>query len=65
MELIDKEVDFATYCPKCVYWETAEDDDPCHECLQNPSNQNSHIPINLKFAKPEENTRKRGHYGSK
>lgn len=63
MELFDKEVDFATYCPKCVYWEASEDEDPCFECLQNPSNTHSHLPINMKFAKPEEDFRKKSRHG--
>lgn len=63
MELTDKEVDFAKYCPKCVYWESKETEDPCFECLQNPSNQNSRMPVNLKFARPEEDTRRGRRHG--
>lgn len=50
MELIDKEVYFHIYCEKCAYKDVPESDDPCHECLNYPVNQNSHKPINFKEA---------------
>lgn len=43
-----KEVDFYKYCPTCQYKETAEGEEPCNECLTNPSNVNSHKPVNYK-----------------
>ena len=43
-----KEVYFDKYCSKCVYKNKDEKDDPCDECLCNPSNENSHKPVNFK-----------------
>lgn len=45
MEIIDKIVDF-TMCKTCKYEDTADYLDPCHECLNNPTNVNSRRPIN-------------------
>lgn len=47
METIMKHVDF-TYCTKCKYFDTAEDQEPCNECLNNPVNEYSHKPVNYK-----------------
>lgn len=43
-----KEVYFDQYCKTCKYFETPEMDDPCNECLANPSNMHSHKPTNWK-----------------
>lgn len=43
-----KEVYFHQYCPRCLYKEAPEGEDPCNECLANPSNEYSHKPINFK-----------------
>ncbi len=43
-----KEVYFNEYCSKCKYKDTSEADDPCDECLNNPSNVDSHKPVNFK-----------------
>lgn len=40
-----KEVYFGDYCPKCKFYETEETDDPCNECLNEPSNEDSHKPV--------------------
>lgn len=48
MEFIDKEVYFDKYCKTCAHRDLPESEDPCHECLQNPSNVNSHKPVNHK-----------------
>jgi len=48
MELIDKEVYFHEYCPKCVHKDKAENEDPCWDCLNEPMNAESHKPINFK-----------------
>lgn len=45
MEYIDKEVDFHTYCEICKHKATSEDADPCHDCLNNPTNAYSHKPV--------------------
>ena len=50
MELHEKEVDFHKYCPLCVYAETLTSEgyisDKCEDCLGNPSNIDSHKPVN-------------------
>ena len=43
-----KEVYFDQYCETCKYFEIPETEDPCNECLANPSNMYSHKPINWK-----------------
>ena len=40
-----QEVNFHKYCKKCKYKEVKEKYDPCHECLENPVNINSHKPV--------------------
>ena len=47
MEIIDKIVDF-TYCKTCEHFEEKDFLDPCHECLNNPTNVNSQRPVNYK-----------------
>lgn len=33
-----REVDFNTYCPKCKDWKTEENEEPCNDCLEHPTN---------------------------
>lgn len=40
-----KEVYFDQYCKTCVHKDCAEAEDPCHECLNNCVNVNSHKPV--------------------
>lgn len=47
MEIIDKIVDFE-YCKTCEYKDTKDFLDPCHDCLNNPTNVNSQRPVNYK-----------------
>lgn len=51
METVYKEVRFDQYCSTCEHEKTKEEDDPCHECLNNPANAYSHKPINWKEKK--------------
>ena len=44
--MADKEVYFDQYCSTCKHKNLSEDKDPCHECLNNPSNEDSHKPVN-------------------
>ena len=44
----EKEVYFDMYCKQCEYFDLSEDKDPCDECLDNPSNINSHKPVKFK-----------------
>lgn len=45
MEIIDKIVDF-TYCKTCEFRDNENYLDPCHDCLNEPTNVNSVRPIN-------------------
>ena len=45
MEQIDKIVHFDEYCPTCKYETTPEKDNPCNECLDNPTNTNTRQPV--------------------
>ena len=47
METETKFVNFDQYCNKCKNSKTAETEDPCDECLANPTNIDSHKPINF------------------
>ena len=47
MEVKEKIVDF-TWCQRCVHWEKKEDEDPCDECLDYPSNEDSRRPTKFK-----------------
>lgn len=46
-----KEVDFATYCPKCKNFKVLETEDPCNECLTHGAMLNSRKPLNFKEKK--------------
>lgn len=46
-----KEVYFNEYCKSCTYKEMAETDEPCSECLSEPTNWNTHRPV--KYVKKE------------
>lgn len=45
MDLIEKEVYFDRYCSSCEHETTAEDQEPCHWCLQESWNAYSHKPV--------------------
>lgn len=46
-----KEVYFWEYCPTCRYKKKGGNEEPCNECLANPSNVNSHKPVKWKCKK--------------
>ena len=48
MEYRDKIVEFDKYCETCEYKDTKEVENPCHECLSNPTNVHSKKPVNYK-----------------
>lgn len=48
MEELYKEVYYSQYCSTCKHRDLPEDKDPCHECLNNPTNVYSHKPVNWK-----------------
>lgn len=41
---MDKEVYFNEYCKKCLYKDKPEGEEPCNDCLSQPSNTDSHKP---------------------
>lgn len=41
----EKEVYFDQYCKTCKHGEVEDDKDPCHECLDYPTNTLSHKPV--------------------
>lgn len=43
-----KEVYFYKYCENCQYRYNKEDEEPCDECLNEPSNTYSHKPVYFK-----------------
>ncbi len=45
MENKTKEVRFDLYCKTCKYHDLDESKDPCNDCLNEPSNENSHKPV--------------------
>lgn len=47
MEVLNKEVYFHLWCPKCIDGDTNETDMPCTECLAYPFNIHSHSPIHF------------------
>lgn len=49
-----KEVDFFTYCRKCRYSTTFEDEEPCEECLKHPVNLYSRKPVKFESADGKE-----------
>lgn len=50
MEYPQKEVRFDEFCPKCKFYKLNESEDPCNDCLQNPSNLHSRVPTEFKEA---------------
>ena len=51
MEYPQKEVRFDELCPKCKFYKLDDGEDPCHDCLQHPSNLHSRVPTEFKAAK--------------
>ena len=49
MNYIYKEVNFNKYCNTCVHRKEPENNDICHECLNNGYNTNSEKPTQYEF----------------
>ena len=49
-----KEVFFDQYCSKCEYKNRPETANPCRDCLDSPSNVDSHRPVYFKEASENE-----------
>lgn len=43
-----KEVYFNEWCSKCENKDVDQGDEPCNDCLNNPSNVYSHKPVDFK-----------------
>lgn len=43
--MADKIVYYNQYCKSCKFKNLPEADDPCDECLNNPVNEDSHMPV--------------------
>lgn len=46
----EKEVLFHLFCPKCEYWETDQNEEPCESCLDETTNYYSVKPVKYKEA---------------
>lgn len=51
---MDHEVDYWTYCNKCVHMESAENEEPCCDCLEIPFATDSKRPVYFKPRRREE-----------
>ena len=48
MDGMYKEVYFDQYCKTCEYKDLPESEDPCFDCLEEPTNLESHKPVHYK-----------------
>ena len=46
-----KEVYFHEYCKTCKHRNVKDNEEPCEECLSEPTNLNSHKPVNYEKGK--------------
>lgn len=52
MESKEKEARFDLFCRYCKFNSLLGSEDPCNECLNSPSNEDSHRPVLFKRARP-------------
>lgn len=45
METNERFVDFYKYCKTCKHEKKKENEDPCWDCLNTPTNQDSRKPV--------------------
>ena len=45
MDQRDKEVYFDIYCASCKHEKLKDHEDPCNDCLDHPTNTESHKPV--------------------
>lgn len=50
MEDTYKEVYFGEYCKSCKWRDKPEEEEPCHDCLNEPVNLHSHRPVKYEKA---------------
>lgn len=48
-----KIVEYDVWCEKCKHVDKAEHEDPCHDCLNEPFNDDSHKPVNWEKIKSQ------------
>ena len=48
MDGMYKEVYFDQYCKTCEHKDLPESEDPCFDCLEEPTNFESHKPVHYK-----------------
>lgn len=53
-----KIVEYDKYCNTCIHEKLKEDEDPCHDCLNEPGRLYSHKPSKYE-KKPEHQLRKK------
>lgn len=46
-----REVDYATYCPKCKNFKVLETDEPCNECLMECAREGTVKPLKFEEAR--------------
>ena len=46
-----REVDYATYCPKCENFKVPETDEPCNECLTECAREGTVKPLKFEEAR--------------
>lgn len=46
-----REVDYATYCPKCKSFKVLETDEPCNECMTECSREGTAKPVKFEEEK--------------
>lgn len=57
------EVDFHEWCPKCEHFKLEEHEDPCHDCLNEPVNDDSRKPVMFKDSGKEDTKSDSGKLG--
>ena len=51
-------IEFEHYCPRCLYFNNKENDEPCDKCLNHLARENSKRPIYWKDNLNKSNTHK-------
>lgn len=53
------EVNYHEWCPKCEHFKLEEREDPCHDCLNQPVNDDSRKPVEFKEGSSGEDKKSR------
>ncbi len=70
MKLNDQKiVNFNEFCPICKHWTKAESEEPCCDCLENPTNTYSRKPVfyeeNLKSSSQDQSNKMKRERGGR